>query len=110
MMNNQRYGGIQWIQHHVSAGDSSEVDILESDGGAGASGEDLDHVAAENLIFMARDGQLSEIMAANEAGRTVLVTADGTTVAYAESFDDDAQVVTEEVITDDWVQHQGAER
>ncbi|EDW97562.1 zinc finger protein 236 [Drosophila yakuba] len=109
-MNNQRYGGIQWIQHHVSAGDSSEVDILESDGGAGASGEDLDHMAAENLIFMARDGQLSEIMAANEAGRTVLVTADGTTVAYAESFDDDAQVVTEEVITDDWVQHQGAER
>nr|XP_036675328.1 zinc finger protein 646-like [Drosophila suzukii] len=109
-MNNQRYGGIQWIQHHVSAGDSSEVDILESDGGAGATGEDLDHMAAENLIFMARDGQLSEIMAANEAGGTVLVTADGTTVAYAESFDDDAQVVTEEVITDDWVQHQGAER
>ncbi|EDW42171.1 GM25840 [Drosophila sechellia] len=109
-MNNQRYGGIQWIQHHVTAGDSSEVDIVESDEGAGASGEDLDHVAAENLIFMAREGQLSEIMAANEAGRTVLVTADGTTVAYAESFDDDAQVVTEEVITDDWVQHQGAER
>uniref|UniRef100_A0A6P4ET55 LOW QUALITY PROTEIN: uncharacterized protein LOC108043959 n=1 Tax=Drosophila rhopaloa TaxID=1041015 RepID=A0A6P4ET55_DRORH len=109
-MNNQRYGGIQWIQHHVSAGDSSEVDILENDGGAGATGEDLDHMAAENLIFMARDGQLSEMMAANEAGGTVLVTADGTTVAYAESFDDDAQVVTEEVITDDWVQHQGAER
>ncbi|XP_017047099.1 uncharacterized protein LOC108092112 [Drosophila ficusphila] len=109
-MNNQRYGGIQWIQHHVSAGDSSEVDILESDGATGATGEDLDHMAAENLIFMARDGQLSEIMAANEAGGTVLVTADGTTVAYAESFDDDAQVVTEEVITDDWVQHQGAER
>ncbi|XP_017067200.2 LOW QUALITY PROTEIN: uncharacterized protein LOC108105239 [Drosophila eugracilis] len=109
-MNNQRYGGIQWIQHHVSAGDTSEVDILESDGGGGNTGEDLDHMAAENLIFMARDGQLSEIMAANESGGTVLVTADGTTVAYEESFDDDAQVVTEEVITDDWVQHQGAER
>jgi len=76
-MNNQRYGGIQWIQHHVSAGDSSEVDILESDGGAGATGEDLDHMAAENLIFMARDGQLSEIMAANESGGTVLVTSSG---------------------------------
>ncbi|KAH8294338.1 hypothetical protein KR054_011421 [Drosophila jambulina] len=122
-MNNQDYGGIQWIQHHPAAGDSSETDILEhedADGDgmvSGADGDpdgdgdadvDLDHMAAENLIFMARDGQLGEIIAANEG--TVLVTADGTTVAYAESFEDDAQVVTEEVITDDWVQHQGAER
>ncbi|KAH8361103.1 hypothetical protein KR200_007182 [Drosophila serrata] len=122
-MNNQDYGGIQWIQHHPAAGDSSETDIMEhedADGDdmvSGADGDpngdgdadaDLDHMAAENLIFMARDGQLGEIIAANEG--TVLVTADGTTVAYAESFDDDAQVVTEEVITDDWVQHQGAER
>ncbi|KAH8381852.1 hypothetical protein KR009_000652 [Drosophila setifemur] len=122
-MNNQGYGGIQWIQQ--TAG-SSEADILEngdcdaqeaflvSGGGAGedeADGEDedLDHMAAENLIFMARDGQLGEIEGCGP-GTTVLVTADGTTVAYAESFDDDAQVVTEEVITDDWVQHQGAER
>lgn len=75
-----------------------------------ATDEDLDQMAAENLIFMARDGQLSEIIAANETdGETVLITDSGT-VEYAESFDDDAQVVTEEIITDDWVQHQGAER
>lgn len=123
-MNNQGYGGIQWIQHST-APDVCEVEVLENgaemavqeaaaafvdDGGEEDAEEDLDHMAAENLIFMARDGQLSEIIAANEAGGAVLVTADGTTVAYAGSFDDDAQVVTEEVITDDWVQHQGAER
>ncbi|KAM8706340.1 hypothetical protein ACLKA7_010592 [Drosophila subpalustris] len=118
-MNNQEYGGIQWIQQHASAVDS-ESDMLESGAAdsevtaaylvnGNATDEDLDHMAAENLIFMARDGQLSEIIAANEAGGgTVLITDTG--VAYAESFDDDAQVVTEEIITDDWVQHQGAER
>ncbi|KAH8418038.1 hypothetical protein KR222_010847 [Zaprionus bogoriensis] len=119
-MNNQDYGGIQWIQQHASAVDS-EADMLE--GGAGdsevtaaylvngnATDEDLDHMAAENLIFMARDGQLSEIIAANEAGGSTVLITDSGSVAYAESFDDDAQVVTEEIITDDWVQHQGAER
>ncbi|XP_034489278.1 uncharacterized protein LOC117793019 [Drosophila innubila] len=118
-MNNQDYGGIQWIQQHASAVDS-ESDMLENGAGdsevtaaylvnGNATDEDLDHMAAENLIFMARDGQLSEIIAANESGGgTVLITDSG--VAYAESFDDDAQVVTEEIITDDWVQHQGAER
>ncbi|XP_022209372.2 zinc finger protein 208 [Drosophila obscura] len=116
-MNHQNYGGIQWIQQHPSAADAG-VDILVGDGEDGetpdgylvtdgTTGEDLDHMAAENLIFMARDGQLSEIIT---GGNAVIVTADGHTVAYAESFDDDAQVVTEEVITDDWVQHQGAER
>ncbi|SPP82788.1 uncharacterized protein LOC117584906 isoform X3 [Drosophila guanche] len=116
-MNHQNYGGIQWIQQHPTAADSG-VDILVGDGDDGetpdgylvtdgTTGEDLDHMAAENLIFMARDGQLSEIIT---GGNAVIVTADGHTVAYAESFDDDAQVVTEEVITDDWVQHQGAER
>lgn len=118
-MNNQDYGGIRWIQQHASAVES-EVDMLEN--GApdnevtaaylvtgNATDEDLDQMAAENLIFMARDGQLSEIIAANEGGGgTVLITDTGT--VYAESFDDDAQVVTEEIITDDWVQHQGAER
>ncbi|XP_017142965.1 uncharacterized protein LOC108156152 [Drosophila miranda] len=117
-MNHQNYGGIQWIQQHPAASDSG-VDILVGDGEDGATpdgyhlvtdeatGEDLDHMAAENLIFMARDGQLSEIIT---GGNAVIVTADGHAVSYAESLDDDAQVVTEEVITDDWVQHQGAER
>ncbi|XP_030376106.1 RE1-silencing transcription factor [Scaptodrosophila lebanonensis] len=113
-MNNQGYGGMQWIQHHASV----ESDVAENDVGDAAAylingnptEQALDHMAAENLIFM-RDGQLSEIIAANEnGGATVLVRADGSADAYADSFDDDAQVVTEEVITDDWVQHQGAER
>ncbi|KAH8267327.1 hypothetical protein KR018_010945 [Drosophila ironensis] len=116
-MNNPAYGGIQWLQQQAPgsgsvSGEASEAEVLES-GEAGHEEEDLDHMAAENLIFMARDGQLGEIIAASEAcgtGGAVLVTADGTTVAYADSFDDDAQVVTEEIITDDWVQHQGAER
>ncbi|XP_064549205.1 zinc finger and BTB domain-containing protein 41 [Drosophila montana] len=119
-MNNQDYGGIQWIQQHASAVDS-ETDMLENGAAdsevtaaylvnGNATDEDLDHMAAENLIFMARDGQLSEIIAANEAGGGTVLITDSGTVAYAESFDDDAQVVTEEIITDDWVQHQGAER
>ncbi|ALC45436.1 CG7987 [Drosophila busckii] len=123
-MNNQDYGGIQWIQQHASAVDSeADTDMLENDDAdAGesevtaaylvnnATDEDLDHMAAENLIFMARDGQLSEIIAANDGGGGTVLITDSGTVEYAESFDDDAQVVTEEVITDDWVQHQGAER
>ncbi|XP_062125576.1 uncharacterized protein LOC133838473 [Drosophila sulfurigaster albostrigata] len=116
-MNSQDYGGIQWIQQHSETSDLLENGANENEVTAAAAylvngnatDEDLDHMAAENLIFMARDGQLSEIIAANEAGGgTVLITDSG--VAYAESFDDDAQVVTEEIITDDWVQHQGAER
>ncbi|KAH8381672.1 hypothetical protein KR093_010516 [Drosophila rubida] len=115
-MNSQDYGGIQWIQQHSESSDMLENGANENEVTAAAylvngnaTDEDLDHMAAENLIFMARDGQLSEIIAANEAGGgTVLITDSG--VAYAESFDDDAQVVTEEIITDDWVQHQGAER
>lgn len=118
-MNNQDYGGIQWIQQHASAVDSetdlengaadSEVTSAYLVNG-NATDEDLDHMAAENLIFMARDGQLSEIIAANEGGGGTVLITDSGTVAYAEAFDEDAQVVTEEIITDDWVQHQGAER
>ncbi|EDV90545.1 uncharacterized protein LOC6569668 [Drosophila grimshawi] len=121
-MNNPNYGGIQWIQQESSAVvDDSESEmtaayLVNADAnGSISNDDDLDHMAAENLIFMARDGQLSEIIAANEANggsSTVLITeSDGNTgVEYAESFEDDAQVVTEEIITDDWVQHQGAER
>ncbi|EDW16664.1 uncharacterized protein LOC6575187 [Drosophila mojavensis] len=119
-MNNQDYGGIQWIQQHASAVDS-EADLLENGAAdsevasaylvnGNATDEDLDHMAAENLIFMARDGQLSEIIAANESGGSTVLITDSGTVSYAAAFDEDAQVVTEEIITDDWVQHQGAER
>lgn len=119
-MNNQDYGGIQWIQQHASAVDS-ETDLLENGAGdsevtsaylvnGNATDEDLDHMAAENLIFMARDGQLNEIIAANESGGSTVLITDSGTVSYAAAFDEDAEVVTEEIITDDWVQHQGAER
>ncbi|XP_068157474.1 uncharacterized protein [Drosophila tropicalis] len=113
-MNNSSYGRFQWIQHHASGDETEAETIVGGDSepataflvNGTAPDEDLDHMAAENLIFMARDGQLDEIIAGNDAD------SGGAVLAYASDkpFDDEAEVVTEEVITDDWVQHQGAER
>lgn len=101
---------------------------------------DIDQIAAENLIFMARDGQMvTEIIGAttDENGTVVVSASDNGDcaevfkqaaaavissneltnghenggVGFGENFDDNTpQMVTEEVITDDWVQHQGEER
>lgn len=76
----------------------------------------IDQIAAENLIFMARDGQMELI----DTGGTEVHSNGGTTTSVGGNddsgivnFHDDyaeTQMVTEEVITDDWVQHQGEER
>ncbi|XP_011182607.2 uncharacterized protein Znf569_1 [Zeugodacus cucurbitae] len=84
---------------------------------------DIDQIAAENLIFMARDGQMvTEIIDATAAdnGTVVVATSDEIDCSevlqhagngFMDSFvDTTPQMVTEEVITDDWVQHQGEER
>lgn len=92
----------------------------------------IDLLAAENLILMARDGHM-----VTENGSVVVTASDGEQIdcedimrqaaliqqhedtgggvyidsASVEQFDDTTpQMVTEEVITDDWVQHQGEER
>lgn len=78
--------------------------------------EDIDQIAAENLIFMARDGQVVSEMI-EECNEDIIHTSNHNAVhndhSGIEQFDAnycEAQMVTEEVITDDWVQHQGEER
>ncbi|CAD6993232.1 unnamed protein product [Ceratitis capitata] len=100
---------------------------------------DIDQIAAENLIFMSRECQMvTEIIDAttDESGTVVVSASDGIDCTEAlqqaaaavmanqlaeeqedagggfiDSFvDNTPQMVTEEVITDDWVQHQGEER
>ncbi|KNC29754.1 hypothetical protein FF38_05205 [Lucilia cuprina] len=164
-MDNDGYGGIQWIQHHSSNHSSSHTGDMKTAGqllidpqppreedlmaSATNSSADFMHtedetdsatiaqIAAENLIFMARDGQMmTEIItnATTDANGTVVVTASdgeqidcdsimeqaaliqqhedaGGGVYTVEHFSENTpQMVTEEVITDDWVQHQGEER
>lgn len=83
----------------------------------------IDQIAAENLIFMAHDGQMvTEIIDATRANNTTVVVATSDEIdcsevlqqtgnGFIDSFvDTTPQMVTEEVITDDWVQHQGEER
>ncbi|XP_073817194.1 uncharacterized protein [Musca autumnalis] len=98
--------------------------------------DNIDQIAAENLIFMARDGQMvAEIIPTNgtdKNGAVVVTASDGeqidcdaimqqaTLIQQHEDTgggggdiyytDTSPQMVTEEVITDDWVQHQGEER
>lgn len=63
----------------------------------------LDHIAAENLIYMAHDGQhhMGDLI---EEQVEQVENADYNEEQYFECQ------VTEEVITDDWVQQQGEER
>lgn len=63
----------------------------------------LDHIAAENLIYMAHDGQHNMGDLIEEQVEQV-ENADYNEAQYFECQ------VTEEVITDDWVQQQGEER
>uniref|UniRef100_A0A1B0B4W6 C2H2-type domain-containing protein n=1 Tax=Glossina palpalis gambiensis TaxID=67801 RepID=A0A1B0B4W6_9MUSC len=104
----------------------------------------IDQIAAENLIFMARDGQMvTEIITTqgiDSNGAVVVAASDGTQIdceavmaqagllqqhedlsdsgggVYVDGTnvqqyrENTPQMVTEEVITDDWVQHQGEER
>lgn len=165
--------GIQWISsvnHHdlktSAAGQliidpRSEEDLMasansscgppteddEGDGSieASATTTNIDQIAAENLIFMARDAQMlsATTSTTNGTNGTVVVTTsdgeqidcdaimeqaaliqqhedtggggggdgDGDEVYRMHDYTDTTpQMVTEEVITDDWVQHQGEER
>ncbi|XP_075148808.1 uncharacterized protein LOC142222520 [Haematobia irritans] len=120
----------------ASANSSSDY-IANDDDVDGAT--NIDQIAAENLIFMARDGQMvAEIITTNgtdKNGAVVMTTSDGEQIdcdaimeqaALIQQHEDTGgggevytvdpygdttpQMVTEEVITDDWVQHQGEER
>lgn len=64
----------------------------------------LDQVAAENLIYMAQDGQVQAMGDLIEEQVQETDNANYNEVQYFECQ------VTEEVITDDWVQPQGEER
>ncbi|XP_067619168.1 uncharacterized protein [Eurosta solidaginis] len=126
----------------VDGGDSAPFHLVAGDDdgdGNVPNAVDIDQIAAENLIFMARDGQMvTEILGANtDNDGTVVVAASegierevlqqaaqavmaGNNLSHEqeegcggfdETFvDTTPQMVTEEVITDDWVQHQGEER
>lgn len=65
----------------------------------------LDQIAAENLIYMAQDGNV-EVM--GDLIEEQVEQADNADYNEHQYFD--CQEVTEEVITDDWVQQQGEER
>ncbi|XP_037947301.1 zinc finger protein 418-like isoform X2 [Teleopsis dalmanni] len=90
----------------------------------------IQQIAAENLIFMASDGQmLAEYITAKDEQCSVVISPDdnsafgvGTITAedgienhsdsesrFIDFGDTSPQIVTEEVITDDWVQRQGEE-
>lgn len=64
----------------------------------------LDHIAAENLIYMAHDGNVASMGDLIEEQVEQVENADYNEQQYFECQ------VTEEVITDDWVQQQGEER
>lgn len=109
---NDENGADRGVYHLVTGNDD--------DGGI-PNEVDIDQIAAENLIFMARDGQMvAEIIDASTDDNGTVVTSDEidcsevlqqTGNGFIESFvDTTPQMVTEEVITDDWVQHQGEER
>ncbi|XP_054726448.1 uncharacterized protein LOC129236221 [Anastrepha obliqua] len=125
-------GGSRATYHLVSGADDNDGNVPNE--------VDIDQIAAENLIFMARDGQMvTEIIgdttddngavvvaatagidcaeALQQAAAAVLASNELTHVqedtggGFGENYvDNTPQMVTEEVITDDWVQHQGEER
>lgn len=73
--------------------------------GINAIANSLDQIAAENLIYMAQDGN-TEFM--GDLIEEQVEQADNADYNEHQYFD--CQEVTEEVITDDWVQQQGEER
>lgn len=73
--------------------------------GINAIANSLDQIAAENLIYMAQDGNVAVMGDLIEEQVEQADNAD-----YNEHQYFDCQEVTEEVITDDWVQQQGEER
>lgn len=122
---------IEWITDETGAGDESGQDQDMTDGGGGGGGDvddiieeeylvgeeiipssgintisnSLDQIAAENLIYMAQDGNGMAIMGdLIEEQVEQAENADYNEHQYFECQ------VTEEVITDDWVQQQGEER
>ncbi|XP_055848137.1 RE1-silencing transcription factor [Episyrphus balteatus] len=115
-MDTQTYEIPSWVPQiergHVS---DQGIIIADSEGDSGNHTDylvhevpsNIDQIAAENLIFMARDGQMEIIDGRSE------VHHGGNDDSGIVNFHDDyaeTQMVTEEVITDDWVQHQGEER
>lgn len=81
----------------------------------------IDQIAAENLIYMAQDGQVStidDLIEENiEEVQNVVEYEDNVVDDIEEQQQDQQQQeqyfecqVTEEIITDDWVQQQGEER
>lgn len=64
----------------------------------------LDQIAAENLIYMAQDGSVANMGDLIEEQVDQVDNADYNEQQYFECH------VTEEVITDDWVQQQGEDR
>lgn len=113
-MDTQTYGITSWVPQieRGHAGDDNQGIIIgDSEGDSGNHTDylvstNLDQIAAENLIFMARDGQMEIIDGSSDV-------ADGNDDSGIVNFHEDyaeTQMVTEEVITDDWVQHQGEER
>lgn len=64
----------------------------------------LDQIAAENLIYMAQDGSVAVMGDLIEEQVDQVDNADYNEQQYFECH------VTEEVITDDWVQQQGEDR
>lgn len=65
----------------------------------------LDQIAAENLIYMAQDGSVTAVM--GDLIEEQVEQADNADYNEQQYFECQ---VTEEVITDDWVQQQGGER
>lgn len=65
----------------------------------------LDQIAAENLIYMAQDGTVTTVM--GDLIEEQVEQADNADYNEQQYFECQ---VTEEVITDDWVQQQGGER
>ncbi|XP_055923940.1 uncharacterized protein LOC129954209 [Eupeodes corollae] len=115
-MDTQTYEIPSWVPQiergHVS---DQGIIIADSEGDSGNHTDylvhevpsNIDQIAAENLIFMARDGQMEIIDSQSEVhGAT---NDDSGIVNFHDDYAE-TQMVTEEVITDDWVQHQGEER
>lgn len=65
----------------------------------------LDQIAAENLIYMAQDGTVTTVM--GDLIEEQVEQADNADYNEQQYFECQ---VTEEVITDDWVQQQGGDR
>lgn len=109
-------------QHHIMTDDQHDENIIEEQDEEDMDEEEylvgeeiipttqeipssLDHIAAENLIYMAQDGNVAIMGDLIEEQVEQVENAD-----YNEQEYFDGGQVIEEVITDDWVQPQGEER